>query len=364
MSLTRRHALAAAGAAGLAGPARAQGRGKPLVYAHRGASALRPEHTLAAYSRAIRDGADFVEPDLVLTKDDRLVARHEPDIDETTDIAAHPEFASRRRTVEFDGRTVTGWFVCDFTLAELKTLRCKERLGPAVRPESASFDGRYPIVTFEEMIDFVEAESRARGRLIGLVPELKSSLWHKGQGRPLDAVFVATVERSAYARRAPLHVQSFETTNLPPLRRRWGGWSNVKLVQLVGAAEQRPMDRRSTTYGAMAAPAGLKEVAAYAHVLAPPLSVIVPPGPEGRLGRPSPVVRDAHAAGLQVVGWTFRPENRFLPTDLRGPGGENARNPEGSRAEMRRHLEAGVDGFFTDDPAIGRAAADAWGTQA
>ena len=356
--MTRRGALAGAGAGALAPAARAQ-RARPLVYAHRGASALRPEHTLASYAKAIADGADFIEPDLVATKDGALVARHEPDIHETTDVAQHPEFADRRRTVQFDGRTVTGWFACDFTLAELKTLRCRERLGAAIRPESASYDGRFQIVSFEEMIDFVAAESATRGRLIGIVPELKSSTWHAAQGRPIDALFVRTVERSAYAQRAPLHVQSFEIDNLKALRRRWADRSNVRLVQLIGAPSERPVDTPSTTYGAMASPAGLQQVAAYAHVLAPPLPVVVPPAAGGRLGTPSPVTRDAHAAGLKVVAWTFRPENRFLPVDLRD-GPPDARNPRGSMAEMRRHLEAGIDGFFTDDPAIGRTVADAW----
>lgn len=359
MSSTRRTLLAGAGAM-MAGAASAQaGPPRPAVYAHRGASALRPEHTLAAYAKAIADGADFIEPDLVSTRDGVLVARHEPDIHETTDVAARSEFASRRRTVRFDGRTVTGWFTVDFTLAELKTLRCRERL-PTVRPQSAAYDGQFQVVTFEEVIDFAAAESSARGRVIGLVPELKSSTWHAAEGHPIDARFAEVIAAHGHTRTAPLHVQSFEVGNLKRLRATIGRPANVKLVQLVGAPKEAPVDAPGVTYGAMTEPAGLRAIAAYADVVAPPLRSVIPVDAAGRLAAPSPLTQGALAAGLGVVAWTFRPENRFLPKDLQGPGGENARNEAGSIAEMRRFLDAGVTGFFTDDPALGRAAVDGW----
>ncbi len=356
--MTRRRALAGAAGASLAGTAAAGEPKRALVYGHRGASALRPEHTLASYAKAIADGADFIEPDLVSTKDGVLVARHEPDISETTDVAARPEFASRRRTLAFDGRTVTGWFTIDFTLDELKTLRCRERLGAATRPESASYDGQFQIVSFEEMIDFAAAESAARGRLIGLVPELKSSTWHKANGHPIDAHFLDVIARHAHTQRAPLHVQSFEIDNLKLLRGKLGRPANLALVQLVGSQAERPQDHLGATYGDMVAPAGLKAMAAYADVVAPQLSGVIPRDSAGRQAAPTPLVADAHAAGLKVVVWTFRPENRFLPTDLRDGAGPDARNEAGSVAEMRNHLRAGVDGFFTDDPALGRRAVD------
>ena len=327
------------------------------LYAHRGASALRPEHTEGAYLKAIEDGADFIEPDLVSTKDGVLVARHEPDIHETTDVAARPEFADRRRTVAFDGRTVTGWFACDFTLAELKTLRCRERL-PQVRPESAGYDGRWPVLTFQEVLDIAQAHSRP-GRIIGVVPELKSSTWHAAQGHPIDGAFLKVATTHPHARRAALHVQSFEIDNLKLLRRRLGRPADLKLVQLVGAAAERPVDHPETSYAAMTAPAGLRAIAAYADVVAPALRSVIPLGEGGRLGEPNALIRNAHAAGLGVVVWTFRPENAFLPADLRGGEGPNARHEVGSLEEMRRFIAAGVDGFFTDDPALGRRAIDA-----
>ena len=358
--MSRRGALAAGAAAALAGPARAQARRGATVYAHRGASALRPEHTLASYAKAIQDGADFIEPDLVSTRDGVLVARHEPDIAETTDVAARAEFASRRRTLAFDGRQVTGWFTIDFTLAELKTLRCRERLGAKIRPESAGYDGRFQIVTWEEMIDFAAAESAARGRVVGLVPELKSSAWHAAHGHDIAEAFLRVVAEHEHTRRAPLHVQSFEIDNLKLLRRKLGRPDNLKLVQLVGGMAERPQDHPELTYGAMTAPAGLAAIKAYADVVAPSLRGAIPVDAQGRLAAPNRLVPDAHAAGLEVVVWTFRPENLFLPADLRGPGGPDARHPQGSLAEMRRFLDLGVDGFFTDDPALGRRAVDAF----
>ena len=365
--VTRRGALCGAAGATLmaATGADAQQRptkllpGKVALYAHRGASAKRPEHTLGSYAKAIADGADFIEPDLVSTKDGVLIARHEPDIDETTDITAHPEFASRKRTLSFDGRQVTGFFTIDFTLDELKTLRCKERLGAKLRPESASYDGQFQIVTFEEMIDFAAAESAARGRVIGLVPELKSSAWHRAKGHPIEQRFLDVVARHKHTQTAPLHIQSFEIENLKVLRSKMGRPANVKLVQLVGAGSAHPMDGPGVTYGQMSAPDGLRAMKAYADVIAPELRAIVPVDPATKtLGQPNDLIRNAHAAGLEVVAWTFRPENQFLPPNLRSAGAITDRNPAGSYAEMRRFIEAGVDGFFTDDPAIGRAAID------
>ena len=360
MTPTRRSALGGAAAVLAATSARAApAREAVSLYAHRGASAWRPEHTEGAYLKAVADGADFIEPDLVSTRDGVLVARHEPDIHETTDVSARPEFASRRRTVQFDGRTVTGWFACDFNLAELKTLRARERL-PRIRPESARYDGRWPVMTFTEVMDLAERESRRTGRTIGVVPELKSSTWHAAQGHAIDDAFLRVIRRHPHARRAPLHVQSFEVGNLRRLRSMIGHPANVRLVQLVGASAERPVDRPAITYGAMSGPEGLREVARYADVLAPPLREVIPVDGEGRLLPPRPVVADAHAAGLGVVVWTFRPENAFLPADLRGPGAPEARHEAGSLEEMRRFLQLGVDGFFTDDPALGRRAIDSF----
>ncbi len=335
---------------------------RPLVFAHRGASALRPEHTLAAYAKAIEDGADFVEPDLVATRDGVLVARHENNIVGTTDVASHPEFAARKTVKTIDGERQEGWFTEDFTLAELKTLRAVERLG-TIRTESRSYDGQFQVVTLDEVIDFVAAEAAARGRVIGLVPELKHSTYFMGIGLPLEDRFLAVLAAHAYTRTAPIEIQSFEVANLKYLRGKIGISPRVKLMQLVGEPGMIPADiaaaKGKTTFGKLTTRAGLKEMARYADVVAPATRGVIPLGPDGRLGAVSPIVADAHAAGLLVQVWTFRPENRFLAADFRNDAGDDARNPQGSVAEIRRYLAAGIDGFFTDDPALGRQAVDA-----
>ena len=363
-TLTRRQTLTSVGAAmvlPMTRAAAASRAAKPLVFAHRGASALRPEHTLAAYAKGIADGADYIEPDLVITRDGVLVARHENNIADTTDVSIKPQFAARRTTKTVDGEAITGWFAEDFTLDELKTLRAVERLG-AVRPESRSYDGQFQLVTLDEIIDFVASESAARGRVIGIVPEIKHSTYFHSIGRGFEDAFVERLGAHAYTRTAPVEIQSFETANLRALRKKLGKPANVRLMQLVGDPAMRPADIAATggplTYGAMAAPAGLREIARYADVVAPNIRGIIPVGADKRLGRPTSFVDDAHAAGLLVRTWTFRPENRFLPADLQGPGDPDARYPAGSIEEMRRCIACGLDGFFTDDPALGRAAVD------
>ncbi|MEG8040401.1 glycerophosphodiester phosphodiesterase [Sphingomonas sp. LR60] len=360
--MTRRAALGSAIALGVASTAgAAPSAKKPLVFAHRGASALRPEHTLGAYAKAIADGADFIEPDLVSTKDGVLVARHENNIVETTDVADHPEFASRRTTKTIDGEPQTGWFTEDFTLAELKTLRAKERLG-AIRPESRSYDGQFQVVTLDEVIDFAAAEAAARGRTIGLVPELKHSTYFAGVGLPVEDRFLAVLAAHAYTRRAPVQLQSFEVANLRYVRGKLPKGGNLRLVQLIGDPSQKPADVAKAggalDYRTMVSPAGLREMARYADIVAPNTRMLIPLAADGRLGTPTTLVADAHAAGLEVCPWTFRPENRFLAADFRSTAGPDARHDAGSVAEMRRYIALGVDSFFTDDPALGRLAVD------
>ena len=363
--MRRRDMLKLTGAAALMPVTRLQAeppRGPVLVFGHRGASALRPEHALASYARAIADGADFIEPDLVCTRDGVLVARHENNIAETTDVARHGAFASRRTAKIVDGEKQTGWFVEDFTLAELKTLRAIERL-PQLRPRNAMMDGQFDIPTWQEIVDFAAAESAVGGKLIGLVPELKHSTYFQRVGLPLEDRFLASLAAHDYTRRAPIEVQSFEVANLVYLRRKLGRPANIRLLQLVEPAAGRPADvvaaDGSLTYAAMITPAGLAEVARHADVLAPPTRAIIPLDADGRLGAPTSLVRDAHRAGLLVRPWTFRPENHFLAGDFRDAAGDAARNPAGSIAEIRAYLATGIDGFFTDDPALGRAAVDA-----
>lgn len=358
-----RRALLALGGAGLvsaAWPLGAQeARRNPVVIGHRGACALRPEHTLASYAKAIVDGADYVEPDLVTTRDGVLVARHENNIAETTDVAAHPEFAGRRTEKTIDGQKQVGWFTEDFTFAELKTLRARERM-PTVRPANAAYDGRFDIPTWAEIVDFVAAESSARSRLIGLVPELKHSTYFRGIGLPLEDRFLASIAAHDQLRRGPLIVQSFEIANLRHLRKSLGRPGNLQLMQLTIGFPLLPADVAAkggrVTYPEMMTPAGLADIATYADILAPDTRALIPVDPAGRLGKPTPIIADAHRAGLVVMPWTFRPENQFLPPALREGTDPNRRVPAASITEIRAYLKAGIDGFFTDDPAIGRAA--------
>jgi glycerophosphoryl diester phosphodiesterase len=322
----------------------------PIVIAHRGASGERPEHTLSAYRLGIAQGADFIEPDLVMTKDDVLVARHENEISGTTDVAAHPQFADRRATKIIDGQPVTGWFTEDFTLAELRTLRARERL-PQLR--GTAHDGEEPIPTLAEILALV-ADTRAAGRAIGIVPEIKHPSYFAGIGKPMEGALVAALAAAGFRRRADdAMIQSFEVGNL----RRLAGMTQLRLVQLVDA-EGAPADRGTTPYTAMLTPAGLAEVARYAQVLSPAKALIVPRGADDASRAPTSLVADAHAAGLAVIPWTFRRENAFLPRERRN-GTPQASHGDLS-GEIGQFLRAGVDGIFSDNPAEAVAARDAF----
>lgn len=332
----------------------------PGVTAHRGASALRPEHTLEAYRKAIEDGADSIEPDLVATRDGVLVARHENEISGTTDVAARPEFAGRKTRKTIDGVLVDGWFTEDFTLAELKRLRARERI-PANRPGSAAYDGRFAIPTLQEIVDLVARASRARKRPIGLVPELKHPTYFQSIGLPLEARLVDALKANGYrGRDAAVFIQSFEVANLKALQ----ALAGYRLVQLVGAPGEAPYDAvaagSALTYADMITPAGLADIARYAAVVAPHKSIVIPRDGADMPGAPTRFVRDAHAAGLAVHVWTMRPENPFLPASLRrAPVGAPGVRGD-AVGEIRAFLDAGVDAVFTDDPATGRDAVDAF----
>ncbi|MBS0255066.1 MAG: glycerophosphodiester phosphodiesterase [Proteobacteria bacterium] len=366
--MTRREMIERAAMAGVAlSASAAQGAAttqlaRPLVLGHRGSCAQYPEHTLASYAEAIAAGADFIEPDLVSTRDGVLVVRHENLMTDDTDVADHPEFASRKRTQVIDGETMTGWFTEDFTLAELKTLRAREPL-PALRPESAKFNDRFQIVTFEEMADFIAAEAARAGRPIGVIPELKHGAHFEAIGLPLEERFLATVRASRYLSTAPMIVQSFEIANLKWLRANLKGLPNVRLMQLT-ENDVPPADRAvkgdKRTWGELLTPAGLAEIASYAEFIAPYRLDLIPVGKDGRLGQPTGLIQAAHQAGLLVGTWTFRPENKYIPANLRNKDAELARNPAGAIADIRTHLDAGLDAFFTDDVAVGRAAVDGW----
>jgi len=348
--------VAGAGNAFAAPPARAV-----EIFGHRGASALRPEHTLASYAKAIADGADYIEPDLCITKDGILVARHENDISATTDVAGRAEFAGHRTVKIVDGQRIEGWFTEDFTLAELKTLRAIERL-PQLRPHNAAMNGQFDVPSWEEIIDFTAAESAARGRMVGLVPELKHSTYFAGVGLPLEDRFLATLAAHDYVRRCPLEIQSFEIANLKYLRAKLGRPQHIRLMQLVEPAAGKPADvvkaGAGPSYAEMVTPAGLAEVAGYADVIAPPTRAIIPLGPDRKLAAPTSLVADAHKAGLLVHIWTFRPENYFIAADFQDASGPAARNEAGSIAEMQAYIRQGIDGFFSDDPGLGKRALD------
>lgn len=313
----------------------------PIVIAHRGASGERPEHTLAGYKLAIDLGADYIEPDLVLTKDGVLVARHENEISETTDVAAHPEFAARKATKTIDGQKVAGWFTEDFTLAELKTLRARERL-PKLR--STEYDGRFDIPTFEEILTLLAEANKGREVPVGVYPETKHPSYFVAIGLPHEAPLLRVLGRFGYrGRTAPVFIQSFEVGNLMDLRAK----SDLPLIQLMDA-EDGPADRPGTSYAAMTSPAGLKMIAAYADGIGPNKAMVIPRGALGRLGKPTDLVRDAHAAGLKVHPWTFRRENYFLP--LGDKGGVNPAGHGDLAAEIAAYLRTGIDGLFSDNP--------------
>lgn len=313
----------------------------PIVIAHRGASGERPEHTLAGYRLAIDLGADYIEPDLVLTKDGVLVARHENEISETTDVAKHPEFAARKATKAIDGQEVTGWFTEDFTLAELKTLRARERL-PKLR--STDYDGQFEIPTFEEILTLLAEVNKGRKTPVGVYPETKHPSYFVSIGLPHEAPLLAILDRFGYrGRTAPVFIQSFEVGNLMDMRVE----SDLPLIQLMDAAGG-PADRPGTSYAAMASPAGLKMIAAYADGIGPNKAMVIPRAALGRLGEPTTLVRDAHEAGLKVHPWTFRRENYFLP--LGDKGGINPAGHGDLAAEIRAYLDTGIDGLFSDNP--------------
>jgi glycerophosphoryl diester phosphodiesterase len=316
----------------------------PLVIGHRGASGYRPEHTLAAYQLAIDLGADFIEPDLVATKDRVLVARHENEISETTDVEERAEFADRRRTKTIDGRAVSGWFTEDFTLAELKTLRAEERL-PELRQENTVHDGRYQVPTFEEVVALAKRNSTGRARPIGIYPETKHPTYFDKIGLSLEEPLVQTLRRHGlHDRNAPVFIQSFETENLRDLNRMVA----VPLVQLIGGGRGGPADGSGLSYDQMSTAAGLRTVATYADGVGPDKNRVLPVAPDGRLAQPTDLVEDAHAVGLVVHPYTFRAEKVFLPPALRSAG-----TPDDYGdlfAELRAFYAAGVDGVFTDQP--------------
>jgi glycerophosphoryl diester phosphodiesterase len=284
------------------------------VIAHRGASGERPEHTLESYRLAIEEGADYIEPDLVMTGDGVLIARHENEIGGTTDVARHPEFAARRRTQVIDGESMTGWFTEDFTLAEIRTLRARERL-PELRPQNCAFDGQFTVPTFDEILQLAADADR-----IGVYPETKHPAHFAGIGLAMEQAVLDALQRHDYAAAgSPVFIQSFDPRNLRQLR----GMTRLPLVQLL---EHELGD--------------LRQIAEYADAIGIAKSLASEAG-----------IRAAHAVNLKVHVWTFRAENEFLPEDLRSGTSPAAHGD--LEAEIRRFLDRGIDGFFVDFPAVG-----------
>jgi glycerophosphoryl diester phosphodiesterase len=349
---------------------------KPLVVGHRGASGYRPEHTLAAYQLAIDMGVDFIEPDLVVTKDGHLVARHEPNITSTTDVSTRPEFADRKTRKVVDGIEEEGWFASDFTLTELKTLFAKQT--NAARDQS--YNQQFRIPTLQEVLDLAKAESTRLGRTVGVIPETKHPTFHVNLGLPLEDRLLAVLAGYGYTdKTSPVVVQSFEVSNLKYLRSK----SQIRLVQLIDGYDVNPdgsmqllppydkpydfaVAGDSRNFASLLTPEGLREIKTYADMIGPWKPYLIPTkqvdanndgqpddlNSDGRIDErdrvvmpATDVIRHAHAAGLMVVPYTFRSELPGLPSDDKGDPAN----------EYRRFYAAGVDGLFSDfpDTAIG-----------
>lgn len=311
----------------------------PLIIGHRGACGYRPEHTLASYELAIQMGADYIEPDVVSTKDRILIVRHENNISETTDVRNRREFANRKTTKTIEGQEVKGWFTEDFTLAEIKTLRAKERLSF----RNHSFDGQFEIPTLQEVIDLAKQKSAEIGRTIGIYPETKHPTYFQSINLALETPLVAILKTNGYTTSDdPVFIQSFEVENLKQLSQ----MTDLPLVQLLGEGDKQPYDfvvkGDSRTYADLTAPEALAKIAKYADGIGPYKHLIVPVDKDKKLQPATSLIDDAHAAGLIVHAWTFRNEERYLTPDYNG-------NPQ---AEYEQFFQLGLDGVFTDFPDV------------
>lgn len=334
---------------------------KIIIVGHRGASALRPEHTLASYQQAIDDGADFIEPDLVSTKDGVLVARHENEISGTTNISTLSQFKDREKTKIIDGTSLKGWFTEDFSYNELQqNVRARERI-PEYRAANMQYNDQFSIPTLDEIIELAEKNYKKTGKVVGLYIETKHPTYFQKNGLAMEDNLLKTLAKYQYTREiAPLYLQSFEVANLKYFKQQLSlhkTLKNAKIIQLLDSPSASPADFLESgtkkTYLDLAVASGLKEIASYADGVGPSKTYIFSNTDKNST---TTFIQDAHAAGLKVHPYTFRPENGFLPNYDRCSTIVSERCPTGSIKELKRFFKAGVDGVFTDDPALGRQA--------
>lgn len=334
---------------------------KIIIVGHRGASALRPEHTLAAYQKAMDDGADFIEPDLVSTQDGVLVARHENEIGGTSNVSTLAQFKNREKTKIIDGVSIKGWFTEDFSFQELnQNVKARERI-PEYRPNNTQYNDQYAIPTLEQIIDLAEQNYKKTGKIVGLYIETKHPTYFQKIGLALEDPLLKTLAKHPYTRDiAPIYLQSFEVTNLKYFKQQLTlhkSLKNAKIIQLLDTPTASPADFVATAnpqkYLDLAQPAGLKQIASYADGVGPSKTYIFSNTDQNTT---TSFVKDAHAVGLKVHPYTLRPENGFLPNYLRCSQVATEQCTTGSLKEFERFFNAGVDGVFTDHPALGRQA--------
>ena len=331
---------------------------KVIVIAHRGASAYRPEHTIEAYTLAAEMGADLIEPDLVMTKDGHLIVRHENCITETTNVGEVLEFAGRRTSKTIDGDVYEGWFTEDFTLKEIKSLKCRERLGK-IRPGSAKYNDQFQIATFEEVIELAQSLSKLHGRVIGIYPETKHPSYFRSLGLSLEEPMLKTLSKYGWdSKDSPVIIQSFEVGNLKMLRK----LCDLHLVQLINSGDLQPEDWRlggdGRTYAQMVTFEGMKEVSTYADSIGITKDWIIPRDSSNHMTIPSQIIEFAKHHGLLTTIWTLRPENHFLPSEYKHEPIDSDFVVGDMEAEIVKFLEAGINGFFTDACDIGRKTVD------
>ena len=339
---------------------------KIIVVGHRGASALRPEHTLASYQKAIDDGADFIEPDLVSTKDGVLVARHENEIGGTTNVSVLSQFADRKKTKIIDGTSLTGWFTEDFTLSELNQIKARERI-PALRPDNVQYNDQFNIPTLEQIIELAENHYKKTGKVVGLYIETKHPTYFQKQNLSLEDPILKTLAKYQYTRDiAPIYLQSFEVNNLKYFKDQLTLHKTLKYAKIIQLYDEKSLSPADfvaqgikTTYGDMATAQGLTDVAKYANGVGPWKPYIF----NETYTAPSDFVKNAHTVNLKVHPYTFRPENNFLANNLKcstATTDASKRCEAGANKEYEMYFKAGVDGVFTDDPGLGRKAVDAY----